>query len=224
MIVYRMRPNYFLQALAITFCFIVIVTAETDLAEEQYGVKYASKCEACKIVAGELELQLQKTGRSHDVIQTGYHLDADKSKTTTKYRKSELRLLEVLEDVCEGILSYNIHKERTDSSRFAKGLSQTFQTLHNLVDKGVKVDLGIPHALWDKPSAEVTDLKTKCDSMIEEFEEVITEWYHHYQEAVPLATYLCSRHVLTGEDDTCLRETAELTDSTEPAPNVRDEL
>ena len=44
---------------------------------------------ACKIVAAELEDQLQKTGKSHDVIQTGYHLDADpKSKTTTKYRKS----------------------------------------------------------------------------------------------------------------------------------------
>ena len=28
-------------------------------------------------------------------------------------------------------------------------------------DKGVKVDLGIPHELWDKPSAEVTDLKNK---------------------------------------------------------------
>ena len=44
---------------------------------------------ACKIVAAELEDQLQKTGKSHDVIQTGYHLDADpKSKITTKYRKS----------------------------------------------------------------------------------------------------------------------------------------
>ena len=48
-------------------------------------------------------------------------------------RCRELRLLEVLEDVCEGILSYNVHKERTDSTRFAKGRSQTFQTLHNLV-------------------------------------------------------------------------------------------
>lgn len=45
----------------------------------------------------------------------------------------ELRLLEVLEDVCDGILGYSIHKERTDSTRFAKGRSQTFETLHNLV-------------------------------------------------------------------------------------------
>lgn len=45
----------------------------------------------------------------------------------------ELRLVESLENVCERILEYNIHKERTDSTRFAKGMSQTFTTLHNLV-------------------------------------------------------------------------------------------
>lgn len=44
----------------------------------------------------------------------------------------ELRLLESMENVCEKILEYNIHKERTDSTRFAKGMSQTFRTLHNL--------------------------------------------------------------------------------------------
>ncbi|XP_037083153.1 protein canopy homolog 3-like [Pollicipes pollicipes] len=203
-------------------CHLVAASSDTDLAEEKYGVKYASKCEACKIVSAELELQLQKTGRSHDVIQTGYHLDADKSKTTTKYRKSELRLLEVLEDICEGILTYNIHKERTDSTRFAKGRSQTFQTLHNLVDKGVKVDLGIPHELWDKPSAEVTDLKNKCDALIEEYEEVITQWYHQYQEAVPLPAYLCSQHVLAAGEDACLQDG----EAPAPAPETpaRDEL
>jgi protein canopy 3/4 len=28
-------------------------------------------------------------------------------------------------------------------------------------DKGVKVDLGIPYELWDKPPAEVTNMKTQ---------------------------------------------------------------
>lgn len=59
------------------------------------------------------------------------------------------------------ILEYNIHKEREDSTRFAKGMSQTFKTLHGLVDKGVKVELGIPYELWDKPSAEITNMKTQ---------------------------------------------------------------
>jgi len=28
-------------------------------------------------------------------------------------------------------------------------------------DKGVKVELGIPYELWDKPSAEITNMKTQ---------------------------------------------------------------
>lgn len=75
-------------------------------------------------------------------------MDDVKPKKRTAYKKSELRLLESLENVCDRILEYNIHKERKDSTRFAKGMSQTFKTLHGLVDKGVKVELGIPYELW----------------------------------------------------------------------------
>lgn len=32
-------------------------------------------------------------------------------------------------------------------------------------DKGVKVELGIPEDLWDKPSAEVTHLKMQVSSI-----------------------------------------------------------
>ena len=32
------------------------------------------------------------------------------------------------------------------------------RTLEGLVSKGVKVDIGIPHELWDKPSAEITQV------------------------------------------------------------------
>jgi hypothetical protein len=31
-------------------------------------------------------------------------------------------------------------------------------------DKGVKVELGIPYELWDKPSAEITNMKTQVMS------------------------------------------------------------
>ena len=44
-----------------------------------------------------------------------------------EYKKSETRLIESTEDVCEQVLKYNIHKERKDSTRFAKGMSETFQ-------------------------------------------------------------------------------------------------
>lgn len=40
-----------------------------------------------------------------------------------------------------------------------QGMSETFETLHNLVHKGVKVVMDIPYELWNETSAEVADLK-----------------------------------------------------------------
>ncbi|KAJ8897891.1 hypothetical protein PR048_003248 [Dryococelus australis] len=177
---------------------------------EEQGVRMQSKCEngiycACKVLAIELESRLAETGKSHDVIEIGYSFD-ESGRKKTKYKKSELRLVESLEGICEKILDYNIHKEREDSTRFSKGMSQTFQALHGLVDKGVKVELGIPYELWDKPSAEVTNLKTQCETMLEENEADIEEWYFELQETVPLKQYLCSDRVLKGSDTSCLKE------------------
>ena len=65
-----------------------------------------------------------------------------------QYETSELRLIESMENICEAILEYNMHKERAGSRRFAKGESETMQTLKDLRDRGVKVDLGIPEQVW----------------------------------------------------------------------------
>ncbi|KAL7033327.1 hypothetical protein ACKWTF_007548 [Chironomus riparius] len=111
-----------------------------------------------------------------------------------------------MENVCERILEYNIHKERKDSTRFAKGMSETFQTLHGLVNKGVKVELGIPFELWDKPSAEVTQLKTQCEMLVERHENDIEDWYFKFQSEGPLIDYLCRDRVLAKKDAECLYE------------------
>lgn len=79
-------------------------------------------------------------------------------------------------------------------------------TLKGLVQKGVKVDLGIPLELWDEPSVEVTFLKKQCETMLEEFEDVIGDWYFHHQEQ-PLQHFLCEGHVLPGAETACLQET-----------------
>lgn len=184
---------------------VSIIHNEEVLTEEDVGVKYANKCEVCKILATELQGRLEETGKIHDVIEIGYSLDDVQPKKKTKYQKSELRLIESMEGVCEKVLEYNIHKERQDSTRFAKGMSQTFKTLHGLVDKGVKVDLGIPLELWDKPSAEITQMKTQCESLLEQNEEAIENWYWNHQED-DLKNYLCTKNALQGKDDSCLYE------------------
>ena len=44
----------------------------------------------------------------------------------------ETRLIETLENVCERFLHYNVHAERPGSLRYARGRSQTMDTLWNL--------------------------------------------------------------------------------------------
>merc|ERR1712212_670063 len=135
---------------------------------------------------------------------TGY--SHTKQKKKTKYVKSELRLIETLDGICERILEYNIHKERDDSTRFAKGQSETFRTLEGLVDKGVKVDIGIPKELWDKPSAEITQLKTQCETLLEKHDEDIEEWYFEKQDEISFEDYVCRQRALKKGEDSCLEE------------------
>ncbi|XP_034533052.1 protein canopy homolog 3-like [Notolabrus celidotus] len=117
----------------------------------------------------------------------------------------DLRFIEVVENVCQRLLEYNLHKERDGSNRFAKGMSETFSTLHGLVNKGVNVVMDIPYELWNETSAEVADLKKQCDVLVEQYEEVIEEWYKGSQEE-DLTIYLCEKHVLKGQDTACLKE------------------
>ncbi|XP_021572277.1 protein canopy homolog 3 isoform X2 [Carlito syrichta] len=198
-------------------------------AEENDWVRLPSKCEVCKYVAVELKSAFEETGKTKEVIGTGYGI-LDRKASGVKYTKSiseppdqmtylpsssdlppvgemcrDLRLIEVTETICKRLLDYSLHKERTGSNRFAKGMSETFETLHNLVHKGVKVVMDIPYELWNETSAEVADLKKQCDVLVEEFEEVIEDWYRNHQEE-DLTEFLCANHVLKGKDTSCLAE------------------
>lgn len=157
----------------------------------------------CKYLAIELQDRFEKLGQTSQVIETGYQIDGPKKRV--KYTKSELYFIEALEGVCDKLLEYNIHKERKDSTRFAKGMSTTFKTLHQLVDKGVKVDLGIPMELWDSPSAEITALKSQCEDSLEKYDEMLEQWYWG-DRTQRLQDYLCRDRVLKSDQKACLDE------------------
>lgn len=67
-IVGRTLPVRLAVIAVILACCALTTTAVT---EEDEGVKYADRCEACKILAIELQDRLSETGRSHDVIELG---------------------------------------------------------------------------------------------------------------------------------------------------------
>ncbi|XP_064184945.1 protein canopy 4 [Anguilla rostrata] len=164
-----------------------------------------NKCEVCKFLTVELQTSLDKSGRSKEVLELGEVLDTGKRRRKIKYNTSETRLTEALDNICEGILQYSIHAERPGSLRYAKGTSQTMATLKNLVNKGVKVDLGLPYELWDEPSVEVADMKKQCETMLEQYEDVVEDWYFHNQ-GERLERFLCEMHVLKDSEMECLAE------------------
>uniref|UniRef100_A0A8C5GBA8 Canopy FGF signaling regulator 4 n=1 Tax=Gouania willdenowi TaxID=441366 RepID=A0A8C5GBA8_GOUWI len=93
-----------------------------------------------------------------------------RSKEVLELGEVETRLTEAVDNICERILQYSVH-----------GTSQTMTTLKNL--------------LWDEPSAEVTDMKKQCETMLEQYEDVVEDWYFHHQDQ-RLENFLCEKHIL----------------------------
>ena len=109
-----MNMNH-LHPLVIAAILALMSRASADrFDEDTYGVKYADECEVCKIVTNEIELLLSESAKKSEVIETGYSVERKKKKT--KYVKSELRLVETMEEVCERILKYNIHPGLTSKT------------------------------------------------------------------------------------------------------------
>ncbi|XP_022074319.2 protein canopy homolog 3 [Acanthochromis polyacanthus] len=195
------------MVLAVDVCFLLVfwsVGAAKDTGDDDW-VHLPNKCEVCKFVSIEMKSAFEETGKTKEVIDRNYRFIDGKGAPPIKYNKSDLRFIEVVENVCQRLLEYNLHKERTGSNRFAKGMSETFSTLHGLVNKGVNVVMDIPFELWNETSAEVADLKKQCDVLVEQYEDVIEDWYKGSQEE-DLTTYLCEKHVLKGQDTACLQE------------------
>lgn len=191
-------------------CWTVLLLSSVRAAQRKDGgddewVHLPNKCEVCKFVSIEMKSAFEETGKTKEVIERNYRFLDDKGAPPIKYVKSDIRFIEVVENVCQRLMGYNLHKERQGSNRFAKGMSETFSTLHGLVNKGVNVVMDIPYELWNETSAEVSDLKKQCDVMVEQYEEVIEEWYKGTQEE-DLTTFFCEKHVLRGQDTACLRE------------------
>jgi len=74
--------------------YLVIITLLLDnvkgdaFDEEQYGVKYATDCEVCKIVAKEFVILLQESAGKHEVLETGYSVQVILKCLNTWYSSS----------------------------------------------------------------------------------------------------------------------------------------
>lgn len=196
----------------LTLCFVYISAKYIDDDDPAYvstdpSVREPRPCEVCKYLVTELAARLEKSGKSSEVLEIGHQVDRKKKRVPYKY--SELRLIDALHEphICENILKYNVHAEREGSLRYGKGESETMQTLKGLVNKGVKVELGIPNELWDEPSAEVTKMHRACFNLVEKYEDDIEDWYYNHQDE-DLSQFICGNLYLKDKNanPACLTE------------------
>ena len=50
-------------------------------------------------------------------------------------------------------------------------------------------------------------MKTQCETLLENYEEIIETWYFKQQDKVTLKDYLCKQIVLKNKPKDCLKET-----------------
>ncbi|KXJ07759.1 protein canopy 4 [Exaiptasia diaphana] len=182
-------------------CLFTLTFSYVDEKEETLP----TKCHVCKHMTRELVEELVRSGKSKDVLYMGQVFQKQPKKIP--YQQSELRLTEALENACSNVLEYKVHKDKPLPFRYEKVESTTFKTLKGLKNKGVKVDLGFPDELWDTPDAEVTRLKSKCEQMVEQYEDDISHWYWNMPDS-NLTQWLCVNKILKSGENNCLNETA----------------
>ncbi|CAI4223677.1 unnamed protein product [Auanema sp. JU1783] len=152
------------------------------LCTEENPVDPPSYCESCVIFAQEFQ-----------------------NKTTRIHTKSESEVLDMIQNICDSMFSYKIHKEKKGVGRFSKEESETMQVLKKLRSQGVKVDLGLPEDMWDAVGVEVQLLKQRCELIIAEYEDEIVEWFLSDRN-ISFEDFLCRQRFLEDRraDMSCL--------------------
>lgn len=187
---------------ALVLFLAVLFAVDADIDDEEE--KLPTRCHVCKHLVQELQDELERSGKSNEIFRTGQIFQEQRKEIN--YRRSEVRLNEALENACTNVLEYKVHKDKVKALRYEKKESVTFNTLKGLKNRGVKVELGFPDEMWDTPDAEVTRLKSRCELMVETYEDDLTEWYWHHQKE-NLTNWLCIERVLDPGEEECFNET-----------------
>ncbi|KAJ8282896.1 hypothetical protein COCON_G00054150 [Conger conger] len=104
----------------LTMVLTATVSEAAKKGDDEEWVHLPNKCEVCKFVSIEMKSAFEETGKTKEVIDTNYRFLDSKGSPPIKYVKSDIRFIEVVENVCQRLSEYNLHKERTGSNRFAK--------------------------------------------------------------------------------------------------------
>ncbi|KAF7077274.1 hypothetical protein CFC21_081843 [Triticum aestivum] len=119
------------------------------------------KCAACKAVASELEIGISsEKPRNHLDLRNRLNSKGQREGKVIDYRVSELRIVELLDDLCDKMQDYTLQKLESGEKEWVKVPSwSSFQT-----DKKAAA------------RAHSKNLSSYCGRLLEETEDELAEW------------------------------------------------
>jgi len=168
-----------------------------------------SKCHVCRVLAEELHVELNKTKNSKQSVWVTNRLDEDDKSKKIEYKNSIMRIEEVMESVCTNTQTYR--SIAGPEFPYLKNVKSMFrQQLEEMMgNQNLALKLNAPEELVEDPTMEVRRLHAMCQSMVEDHEDDIMEWYKNHQQ-INLLDHLCKDIVLQDADSSCLRASTDI--------------
>ncbi|XP_053146999.1 protein canopy homolog 2 isoform X2 [Hemicordylus capensis] len=138
------------------------------------------RCGACRALVDELQWEISRVDPKKTIQIGSFRINPDGSQSIVEvpYARSEAHLTELLERICENMKEYG---EKVDSSSHRKNYVRVIS--HD----GTKMDLSETKFDSDVSSS----LKFACESIAEEYEDELIEFFSH--EAENVKDRLCSK-------------------------------
>ncbi|KAJ0234736.1 hypothetical protein HA466_0271060 [Hirschfeldia incana] len=122
------------------------------------GVSVDDKCAACNAVAEELESQLLKEKpRNHLDLRNRLNSKGQREGKVIDYRMSDLRVVDLLDGLCDRMQDYTLQKVESKNSEWVK-----VESFDNLTNK-------------QEAKAHANDISTYCGRLLEETEDELAE-------------------------------------------------
>ncbi|KAJ4866567.1 hypothetical protein Rs2_50802 [Raphanus sativus] len=123
-----------------------------------FGVSVDDKCAACNAVAEELESQLLKEKpRNHLDLRNRLNSKGQREGKVIDYRMSDLRVVDLLDGLCDRMQDYTLQKVKSKNSEWVK-----VESFDNLTNK-------------QEAKAHANDISTYCGRLLEETEDELAE-------------------------------------------------
>jgi len=206
---------------------------ETKKFTDDFGKDTANrptKCQICRILSHELLVEMNRTSdikksyfATSRIDWTEVRVNEREQKNKIDYQRSEIRLLDVLDTVCNNV--YNYRAVVGPAFPYLRGVQSVLeQALNSLADSaGLPLRTDAPAEALNDPTSEIKRMFYGCQHMVEKYEDHITEWYMGSQEEDPLE-YLCAHRVLKSRDQGCLHASTEIPAGfTKPQPIGNDQ-